>query len=594
MEAKTKKFSWLNVLKSIWYFQEEEKSKLVGFIVVLILINFYGLVPAYIVGKIVDFFTSYSPGGSLKVFYTLTIFLGVTYVVASMIRLSCKKNIVIMGQRSRTRARIWGFERLTEFSLEWHNKENTGNKLQRIFTGADALKQLMNILSEKVFGVFVNAVGILTIFIFTDPKIFFLVCVYLIIYLFVEFKISKKLFVLSNEFNELNQTAGGVYVESATNILAIKALGGEDGINARVASKEEKSRDISIKRDRSFYTKWILFQSINGLALMSLLFIIGKGVIAHTITLGMILIFFTYFIKLRDNLGDFSDLHTTLLDLRSGIGKMMPIFKETEFIKTGNESFPKDWDKIEIKNGVMDYGSGQMGLNSFNLALKRNTKTGIAGLSGSGKSTLAKIILGLYAMKSGEFKVGNKNYYSIAHNETLSHVAVVLQETELFNLPLRENITMMRGEDAGLLNKALEISELKDVVARLPEGLNALIGEKGYMLSGGERQRLGIARAIYKNASIIILDEATSSLDSETENKIMEKLLKEYGKDKTFLIIAHRLGTLKYTDNIAVMERGKIVEEGTYDELMSNHSSVFSRMNQEKSSMIKIEKTLKK
>src|SRR3990167_1838473 len=102
------------------------------------------------------------------------------------------------------------------------------------------------------------------------------------------------------------------------------------------------------------------------------------------------------------------------------------------------------------------------------------------------------------------------------------------------------------------------------------------------MLSGGERQRLGIARAIYKNAPIIILDEATSSLDSETEGKIMEKLLGEYGKDKTFLIISHRLGTLKYTDNIAVMERGKVVEEGSYDKLMNNQSSVFYRMNNEK------------
>ena len=102
------------------------------------------------------------------------------------------------------------------------------------------------------------------------------------------------------------------------------------------------------------------------------------------------------------------------------------------------------------------------------------------------------------------------------------------------------------------------------------------------MLSGGERQRLGIARAIYKNAPIVLMDEATSSLDSETEGKIMEKLLGEYGKDKTFLIIAHRLGTLKYTDNIAVMERGRVVEEGGYSKLMDNSSSVFYRMNQQK------------
>jgi len=218
-------------------------------------------------------------------------------------------------------------------------------------------------------------------------------------------------------------------------------------------------------------------------------------------------------------------------------------------------------------------------LKDFNLILKRNTKTGVAGSSGSGKSTLAKIILGLYALKSGSFKIGEKNYYDISHNEILNHITVVLQETELFNLSLRDNIIMMREEDDRLLNMAIETSQLKEVIDKLPEGMDSMIGEKGYTLSGGERQRLGIARAIYKNAPIVILDEATSSLDSETEGKIMARLLGEYGRERTFLIIAHRLGTLKYADNIAVVENGKVVEEGSYDQLMNDSNSVFYRMN---------------
>ena len=327
--------------------------------------------------------------------------------------------------------------------------------------------------------------------------------------------------------------------------------------------------------------KWRFFQFIHSIMLGIFLIFVGWSVVAHAMTIGMVVVFYTYFVKLQGALNDFTDLHTEMIDMRSNISQMIPIFKETEFIKTGSESFPKDWQKIEIKNAVMDYGSGQMGLKDFNLTLNRNAAIGIAGLSGSGKSTVAKIILGLYGLKSGEFKIGGRDYYSISHNETLSHITVVLQETELFNLSLRDNITMMRSEDSELLDMAVDISELTDVINKLPEGLDSMIGEKGYMLSGGERQRLGIARAIYKNAPIIILDEATSSLDSETEGKIMEKLLGDYGKDKTFLIIAHRLGTLKYTDNIAVVESGRVVEEGSYDELMNNEKSAFYKMNKE-------------
>lgn len=582
-ETKTKNFSWLDVAKSIWYFLDKDKFKFTSFFFILLVIFFYDFIPIYFMGKIIDLFSSYQTGQPLSLFYFYVIFISITYILASLIRLESKNVLSIIGQNSRARARIWGFERLTEFSLEWHSKENTGNKLQRIFTGADAVSSLSKILRKDILRIFANIVGVVAVFLFTDFKFIALIFVYVIVVFYIEFTFSKKIFALSNEFNELNQKAGGAYVESASNMLSIKALGGEKGVVKRVFDKETLSRDISIKKSLTGNMKWRFFQFVNGISLGVFLVFVGFSVISHTITVGMVLVLYTYFFnKLQGSVGDITDLHTDLIDIRSDISQMMPIFKETEFIKTGNESFPKDWQKIEIKNAVMDYGSGQMGLNDFNLTLNRNTKTGIAGISGSGKSTLAKIILGLYALKSGEFKIGGRNYYSISHNETLSRITVVLQETELFNLSLRDNVTMMREENSELLNMALEISELKAVIDKLPEGLDALIGEKGYMLSGGERQRLGIARATYKNAPIIILDEATSSLDSETEGKIMAKLLGEYGKDKTFLIIAHRLGTLKYTNSIAVMERGQVVEEGSYDELMNNNKSVFYRMNKEK------------
>ncbi len=581
MKTELKKFSWLDASKAIWYFLEEDKVKFTFYLFILLGIFFYDLLPSYVVGKIVDFFSTYHAGQSLTTFYFYVIFVSVTFIIASFIRLKSKLVLNNIGQNNRTRARIWGFERLTEFSLEWHNKENTGNKLQRIFTGADGVRNLSKLLTKDILRIFANVVGVAMVFLFTDFKFVALIFTYIIVFLYIEFAFSKKTFALSNEFNTMNQSASGSYMENANNMLSIKALGGEKIMVGRVFEKETLSRDINIKKSYVVNVKWRFFQVLNGVIFGIFLFFVGSSLVSNEMTIGMVLVFYTYFWKLQGALGDITELHSDIIDFRSDIGNMMPIFRETEFIKTGNEPFPKDWQKIEIKNVVMDYGSGQMGLKDFNLTLKRNTKTGIAGLSGSGKSTLAKIILGLYGLKSGGFKIGDKDYYSINHNETISNITVVLQETELFNLSFRDNITMMRTENTELLEKAVEISQLKEVINKLPEGLDSMIGEKGYMLSGGERQRLGIARAIYKNAPIIILDEATSSLDSETEGKTMEKLLGEYGNDKTFLIIAHRLGTLKYTNNIAVMEEGRVVEEGSYDKLMNDSKSVFYRMNQE-------------
>jgi len=572
---------WRDIPKSIWYFLENDKRKFIISFFVLLVVYFYDLVPVFIIGRIVDFFTKYNTGQSLRTFYLYVAFVSITYIIISLIRLKSKNVMSVVGIKARARAKIWGFERLTEFSLEWHNKENTGNKLQRIFTGADGVANLLGMLRRDLLRISSN-VGVLVFFLFVDFKFTVLILIYAVVFLFIEFFFSKKIYALSNEFNKLNQVSGGTYVESASNMLSIKALGGESRVVENVADKETLSRDLSIKRAMANNIKWRWLQVVSGTTLGVFLLLTGFSFISNIITIGMILVFFTYFNKLQGSLSDISDLYTDMINARSDLGQMMPIFKETEFIKTGNEKFPKDWGKIEIKNVFMEYGSGQAGLKDFNLILERNSKVGIAGSSGSGKSTLAKIILGLYAIKSGEFKVGGKDYYSILHNETLSNVTVVLQETELFNLSLRENITMMRDLDVSLLNKAIEISQLKEVIGKLPNGLDSLIGEKGYMLSGGERQRLGIARAIYKNAPIILLDEATSSLDSEIEGKIMEKLLGEYGKDKTFLIIAHRLGTLKYSDKIVVMENGKDIEIGNYDELLNKKNSSFYKLNQEK------------
>ena len=226
-----------------------------------------------------------------------------------------------------------------------------------------------------------------------------------------------------------------------------------------------------------------------------------------------------------------------------------------------------------MKDAFFAYPSGQMGMQKLKLTLNRNEKLGIAGTSGSGKSTLVKILLGLYEIQNGSFKVGDIDFYSISHEELMKNISVVLQETELFNISLRENITGMRDLDQKLLDQAIDIAQLREVVNGLPEGLDSLIGERGYMLSGGERQRLGIARAIYKNAPIMIFDEATSSLDSETEGKILNALFAEFGKEKTFLIIAHRLATLQNTDRVMVIEEGSVKEEGTFEHLSRNENS---------------------
>ena len=185
---------WKEIPKSIWYFLENDRKKFIASFIILLLIFFYDLVPIYIVGKIIDFFTNYTKGDSLNKFYFYVAFVAVTYIISSLIRLKSKNIMSIIGIKSRTRAKIWGFERLTEFSLDWHNKENTGNKLQRIFTGSDGISNSLSMLRRDILKILANVVGVLIFFLFVDFKFMILILIYTTIFLFIEFFFSKKIY----------------------------------------------------------------------------------------------------------------------------------------------------------------------------------------------------------------------------------------------------------------------------------------------------------------------------------------------------------------------------------------------------------------
>jgi ABC-type multidrug transport system fused ATPase/permease subunit len=258
---------------------------------------------------------------------------------------------------------------------------------------------------------------------------------------------------------------------------------------------------------------------------------------------------------------------------------MMPIFRDELSSHQGTQNFPEGWQNFFIRNGFFRYQidgkeARDSGLTDLTIEIKRHEKIGVVGKSGSGKSTFAKMLLGLYDLEKGEYKFGDKNFHSIRHSEVTNKMALVLQDSEMFNLSLKDNITLMRKFDQKLFDQALEISALNDLVEKLPEGVDALIGEKGYRLSGGERQRIGIARAIYKDPEILILDEATSSLDSRTESSILKAFEDKLAK-KTIVSIAHRVSTLKNSDRIVVFDQGSIVEEGKFKDLSKNENSKF-------------------
>ena len=213
------------------------------------------------------------------------------------------------------------------------------------------------------------------------------------------------------------------------------------------------------------------------------------------------------------------------------------------------------------------YEEGETVLDDVSLSVAAGEKVALVGASGGGKSTLVQALLGLYPVKSGRIVYGDVPVTEIGWEAVREHVGVVLQHPVLFNDTVRANLTLGREADDALLWQALEIAQLKDIIAALPHGLDTVVGRQGVRLSGGQRQRLAIARMIVANPRIVILDEATSALDSETERHLHEALSR-FLAGRTTLIIAHRLSAVKQADRILVFENGRVVEAGGHDELI--------------------------
>tara|TARA_Y100001968_G_scaffold116081_1_gene105435 strand:- start:203 stop:1027 length:825 start_codon:yes stop_codon:yes gene_type:complete len=226
--------------------------------------------------------------------------------------------------------------------------------------------------------------------------------------------------------------------------------------------------------------------------------------------------------------------------------------------------------KISFKNISFKYQGRSEVISNFNLDINSGKKIGIVGATGSGKSTLVKLLLRLYKINAGSIEIDGKSIELLDLRSLRRCIALVSQETYLFQGTIEENISYgSQNIDALKIKNAAEIAEANEFITQLPQGLKTIVGERGQKLSGGQRQRIAIARAILKNAPILILDEATASVDNETEAAI-QRSLNKITKRCTTIVIAHRLSTVIDADEIVVLDKGKIIERGTHESLLKN------------------------
>ena len=249
-----------------------------------------------------------------------------------------------------------------------------------------------------------------------------------------------------------------------------------------------------------------------------------------------------------------------------------------EPLKETSNPLKPNGDEVKFDSVFFKYKNKEKyALNDISFIAKENSITALVGPSGGGKSTIASLLNRFYDVEKGSISIGGVDIRNIKKEDLMNEISYVFQDSKLLKNTILENVRMGK-KDATLeeVNEALKLAQCNDIIAKLPDGLNTIIGAKGTYLSGGEMQRISLARAILKNSKIIILDEATAFSDPENEY-LIQKAFQNLSKNKTVIMIAHRLSTIKNADKILVVNDGKIVEEGTHDSLLKE-DGIYTKM----------------
>lgn len=542
------------------------------------------LYPAYGFALIITFFSKYIPGESLRYFWMIVFFLIITYSLKYIFRYLAKYFGFQVAERVALDSQIEMIKHLTLLDIAWHEKENAGNKLKRIQKGADGLDRIVRMWINNFIEIGINFIGMIFILSRIDKFVGIAMLIFLISYFVISYFLLKKASSVSQEVDIREEEISGLMFQAINNIRSVKVLAMAEKILKMIKVQTTELFGKIKKRIFHFQIRVTILNFWSMLFKLGTMILIVYGISQGNFEVGLLVLFNGYFDSLVASVDELSETIQDLVVFKYGIARMKRTLNESVLIDDVKDkvNLPNAWKKIIIQNLSFAYGKNQV-LKNVSFEIKRGERIGIVGLSGAGKSTLMKLLLKENEDYDGEILFDELPLRQIEKKSYFDQVGVVLQDTEVFNFTLRDNITIASSKDRSEedLEKSLDIAHVADFIHKLPLGLDTFIGEKGVKLSGGERQRLGIARAVYKQPQILFLDEATSHLDLESEEKIKDSLHRFF-QEVTAVVIAHRLTTIREMDRILVIEKGKVIESGSFEELYDTKGRLFELWEKQK------------
>ncbi|WP_108992135.1 ABC transporter ATP-binding protein [Paenibacillus agaridevorans] len=562
----------------VLHYAKPYKTQMATAAFLLILTTLIELVPPYLTKLIID--DVLQPKGTGSALLVFVLALGVTTVLMSVMQTIRGFIGIWVGSKVMGDIRNDIYGSLMRLSLAYFDKRQTSQFIGRVNSDAESMRQFLTDGVIYVGGELLRFIAICVIIFSLDWQLSLLALLPVPFMIIASFtilpKVGRRLYQQWRSIFRLNTLVG----ESMQGIRVVKAFGRENEEMSRYNGANLEVVRNNIKTEGLWQIIFPAFHLIAGVGTLLIWFYGGGKVLGNEIQLGVLMALVAYLGMLFGPLQWVSQMINWASNAIAAAHRIFEIMDTPSEVPDAAQPEPLGTIKghVDFKGVTYGYEKHHPVLKDVNLRVEAGEMIGLVGHSGAGKSTFINLLCRFYDTDEGEILIDGIPIRQIGQSDLRRQIGVVLQETFLFDGSIADNIAYSKPDATPEeIMRAAKIANAHDFIVRLPDGYDTRVGERGHKLSGGEKQRVAIARAIIHDPRILILDEATASVDTETERQIQEAISRLIDGRTTFAI-AHRLSTLRGADRLVVLDKGKIVEEGTHEQLLEKTDGVYRKL----------------